>query len=353
MLPRTLAWAAAALLVAACRGAGESTAAPEPEAQAGTGNFVPDTDVGARFAPGVDALKRAVLAGEDDLARALIAQLDSLGPDEKVWNLARAFERILDGRAAVRTLELGLVCLSEPPGTVLPGAQAGAQVWRLVFRARNTGADGIQLHPGPATLTTTRTDVARRGGESSSLETRSFDKLKRIELAPGQQSEVELARFFLDPPAGQLAVRLAFALELRSGVLVRGGRELPAMRVAVQPARAVRRSSELPQELLSPEQLLAASAGLTSSEELLALAVRTEPEPAGLADLERALAELPRPNLELWIPSVRWLAGSGAPTDVDGLRGWLRARAEAEAHRGPRPALVLPREGRAPEPERN
>jgi hypothetical protein len=314
-----------------------------------------DVDVGARFAPGVDALKRAVAAGEDDLARALVAQLDSLGPDDKVWKLVRAFERILDGRAAVRTLELGLACEAEPVGSTLPGAEPGAQVWKLVFRARNTGSERIDLQPGPATLTTTRTDLARRGGEASSLETRSFDKLKRLELAPAQQSEVELARFFLDPPAGQLAVRLAFALELRSGVLVREGRELPAMHLAVAPARAVRRADELPSEILTPEQLLSASAGLSSSEELLALAVRTEPEPTGtgLADLERALAELPRSKLELWIPSMRWLAGSDAPTDVDGLRGWLRGRGESAAQKGPRGALVLPREPRAPAPERN
>ena len=350
MLPRTLAWAAAALLCAACRSSDER--APEQQAPAGGPPPVVDVDVGARFAPGVDALKRAVAAGEDDLARALIAQLDSLGPDEKVWNLVRAFERILDGRAAVRTLELTLSCEPIPEEIRLPGAAAGSQAWRLVFRAHNTGPDVIELLPGPAILSTKRTDVARRGGEASTLETRSFDKLRRIELAPGEQSNVDLAAFFLDPPAGQLAVRLDFVLDLRSGVLKRAGRELPAMHLAVTPARAARCAAGLPEGTLTPEELLEASASLSTAEELLALAVRTETG-KGLVDLERALAELPRPRLELWIPSVRWLAGAEAPTDVDGLRGWLRARNEAQAQRGPRPALVLPREPRAPQPERN
>jgi len=349
-----LACAAAALLLAACRGTGEPAdssatappAAPAPPRAA---------EVDARFAPGLEALERALAAGEDDLARALIKHIDSLGPDERVWHFVRGYERILDGRAAVRCLALALACEPEPPGTALPGAQPGAQVWRLVFQARNTGTERIELLPGPATLTTTHTDLAPRGGEARALETRSFDKLKRIDLEPGAQSEVELARFFIDPLAGQLAVRLDFTLELRSGVVQRDGRELPAMHLAVAPARAARRSAELPEGSLTPEELLAASAPLTKTEELLALAVRTEPGTAGanLADLERALAELSRPRLELWIPALRWLAGPEVPTDVDGLRGWLRARGQAQSAKAPRPALVLPREPRAPAPERN
>jgi len=354
VIPRALACAAAALLLAACRGTGEradsSAKAPLPAA---TPQPAPEVD--ARFAPGLEALERALAAGEDELARALIMQLDSLGPDERVWQFVRGYERILDGRAGVRSLALTLVCVPEPAGTALPGAQPGAQVWRLVFQARNTGTERIELNPGPATLTATHTDLGSRGTEARALETRSFDKLKRIDLDPGAQSEVELARFFIDPLSGQLAVRLDFTLELRSGVLQRAGRELPAMRIAVAPARATRHSADLPEARLTPEELLAASAPLTQTGELLALAVRTDPGAGGanLADLERALAELSRPRLELWIPALRWLVGPEVPTDVDGLRGWLRARVEAHAAKTPRPTLVLPREPRAPAPERN
>ncbi len=356
MIPRALACAAVALLLAACRGTGER-AASVPDASGAQAAPAPELEasVSARFAPGVEALKRAVAAGDDDLARALIGQLDSLGPDERAWKLLRAFERILDGRAAVHTLALALACEALPDGTLLPGAQPGAQCWRLLFRAQNTGLEHIELLPGPATLSTTRTELGRRGGESSTQETRSFDKLKRLDLAPGAQAEVELARFFLDPPEGVLAVRLEFALELRSGVLEREGRELPAMHFSVVPARAARHAAELPEATLTPEELLAASASLSKTEELLALAVRTDPGPGGAAlpDLERALADLPRPRLELWIPALRWLAGPQVPTDVDGLRGWLRGQEQARSAKAPRPALVLPREPRAAEPERN
>jgi hypothetical protein len=352
--PRAHACAAAALLLAACSGAGAR--APEPSgapAQAPAPTALsPEfgAEVGARFQPGLEALARAVSAGEDELARALISHVDSLGPDERVWELTRAFERILDGRAAVRCLELELACVEEPAGTVIPGVQAGAQAWRLFFRAHNTGADAIELFPGPATLHSTRTDLGRHGGGSSTQETRAFDKLRRFALEPDARAEVELARFFLAPPPGLLAVRMDFELELRSGSLKRGGRELPAMRLAVRPARAARHAADLPPGALTPAELLAASAGLTDADELLALAVRTDPGPAGsgLVELEEALSGLVATRLELWIPSLRWLAGSDVPKDVPEVRDWLRGRRQADAAAAPRPALVLPRERAEP-----
>lgn len=362
MIPRALACAAAALLLAACRGTGERAASgPDARALAPQGgsplSLGPQSgaQVEARFAPGLEALQRAVSSGEDELARALIGHIDSLGPPDQVWQLTRAFERILDGRAAVKCLALQLVCEPGPIETLLPGAEAGAQAWRLLFRAANSSADRIELCPGPATLLSMRTDLGRRGTEASTQETRSFDGLKNLALAPNSKAEIELARFFLAPPPGQLAVRLSFELELRSGLLKRDGRELPAMRLAVAPARATRHAAELPEGTLTLDELRAASAGLTGSEELLALAVRTEPGSGdeGLAALERALADLARPRLELWIPALRWLVGPEVPTDVDSLRGWLRGRRDARAANTPRPKLVLPRERRAEPPGEN
>jgi hypothetical protein len=340
--PRALACAAVVLLLAACRTAGEPRPAAPEAAPPGPELAAP---AAGRFAPGLEALQQAVTAGDDELARALVAHVDSLGPDENVWQTLRAFERILDGRAAVKCLKLELACVPEPPGSALPAAQEGAVAGRLLFRAENTSSDAIELRAGPATLHTTRTDLGRRGTESSSEESRPFDSLQRLALAPGARTEVELARYFLAPPPGQLAVRLSFELELCSGVVLRAGRELPAMHLAVASARATRHAADLPEETLTPAQLLAASAGLTRAEELLALAVRTEPGGSGaeLAALERELAELPRPRLELWILPLRWLAGSGTPTDVDRLRDWLRERERARATKEPRPALVLPR----------
>jgi len=358
---RALACAAAALLLAACRGTGErgvSGGQTRALAPANTpGALGPDiaAEVGARFAPSLEALQRAVTSGEDELARALIAHVDSLGPDPRVWQLTRAFERILDGRAAVKLLKLELSCEPEPLETLFPGAEQGAQAWRLVFRALNQGSDALELDPGPATLLSMRTDIGRNGTESSTQETRSFDRLKQLVLPPQGKAEVELARFFLAPPPGQLAVRLSFELELRSGAIKREGRELPAMHLNVQPARAARHAENLPEGTLTPDELLAASASLTDADALLELAVRTEPGPGGegLVALEQALAGLARPRLELWVPSMRWLVGADLPTDVDGLRAWLRRRGETRTNAAPREKLVLPHEPRAGEPERN
>ncbi|MBK7643950.1 MAG: hypothetical protein IPJ19_13030 [Planctomycetes bacterium] len=355
MQSRALAAVAVALLLAACRGTGERAASPGAARALGTQEsptalgpqFASQVD--ARFTPGLEALERAVTAGEDPLARSLIQHLDSQGPDPRVWQFLRSFERILDGRAAVGCLELKLVCAPEPLETLFPGAEAGAQAWRLLFRAQNTSADEIELSPGPATLFSTRTDLGRRGAQTSTQETRNFDRLKHLRLEPNGSAEVELARFFLAPTSEQLAVRLSFELELRSGVIERGGRELPAMRLSVASSRATRHADDLPEGTLTPSELLAQASGPIDTPGLLALAVRTDPgeNGAGLPALEDALAELPRPRLELWIPALRWLAGPEVPTDASGLRAWLREGRDSRAAKTPRPKLVLPGESRA------
>jgi len=347
MIPRALACAAVLLHLAACSGTGErgasGTKAPNDGAPAPAAES--ERQVGARFAPSLEALRSAVEAGDDELARALIAHADSLGPDESTWQFVRAYERILDGRAAVKHLVLELDCLSEPPEKLPGDVQPGAQAWRLVLRARNTSAEAIQLRPGPASLHTNRTDLDRRGAVSSTQVTRSFDSLKSIEVGPNAQVEIELARFFLAPPAGLLALSMDFELELRSGVLERDGRELPAMHLAVAPARAARHAEDLPEGTLTPAELFAASAGLTESDELLALAVRTDPGPAGsgLLELERSVSGLVSTRLELWLPALRWLAGPDVPKDVDLARAWLKRRGEAAMPGAPKPSLVLPR----------
>ncbi len=360
MLPRALACVAAALLLAACRGSGGRAPLPERELAPGAAQpvgFGPSLSAGvdARFVPALEGLQRAVAAGDDTLSRALVAHLDSLGPDERVWQLTRAFERILDGRAAVKSLHLALACQPEPLATVFAGDDPNARGWRLVLEAENTTADAIELSPGPATLTATRTEVVRGsriaplGSESSSQETRSFQNLKKLALPPGERSEIELARFFLAPGEGLLAVRLSFELDLRSGVLTRDGRELPAMHLDVDGVRVSRAAPGLPEETLDLAALLERAARAAEPGEILELAVRTELAggPAGRAALEEALVDLPRPTLELWIPAVRWLDTNEAPTDVDGLRPWLRARIDARAARAPRPDLVLPHAARA------
>lgn len=363
MSSRALASVAAALLLAACRNPGGRAALPEQgELASGAAAPValgpnPAAGVDARFVPALEALQRAVGAGEDELARSLVAHLDSLGPDARVWDLTRTFERILDGRAAVQSLHLALACQPEPLATVFAGDDPQARGWRLVLAAENATSDRIELRPGPATLVATRTEVLRGsplaplGSQSSAQETRSFEGLRGLALGPGERAEIELARFFLSPGPRLSAVRLAFELDLRSGVVVRDGRELPAMHLDVEGVRVSRAAGELDGPPLDLAALLERARGAEDAAAILDLAVRTElaPGEAGRAALEDALVELPRPALKLWIPAVRWLDSAEAPTDVDGLRLWLRERSAARARHVPRPDLVLPRAPRADE----
>jgi hypothetical protein len=340
------------------------------------------------FMPAFAELERAVASGDDLTARRILMGIYSRAPQGRALSLAEAFERVLAGRAAVAELHLKLVARpeSDPPGGAVnapsgaanapsgaasasngapsaPGAATDAAlqpaprvVARLVLVAENSSDVPIELRPGPATLTTTKTSVApvpvpriesaSLGSQEERSETHPYTELKSLRADPGHSVEIELARFFIDVPENLLAVRLSFELELRSGVIVRDGRELPAMNVAV-------RGDEVtcwihlrhPEWKATPESLeeFAVGTGTTAGDCALEIAVRMPP-----ADRERALdrlasreRDIPRIRLEELVPALRWLTDdSTLGGDPDLWRAFLRARAARIPRE--RPALELP-----------
>lgn len=340
------------------------------------------------FMPAFAELERAVASGDDLTARRILMGIYSRAPQGRALTLAEAFERVLAGRAAVAELHLKLVARpeSEPSGAAAnasagaanapsgapsasspaasaPGAatDAAAQpaprvVARLVLVAENSSDVTIELRPGPATLTTTKTSVAPVpvpriesapvGSQEERSETHPYAELKSLRTGPGQSVEIELARFFIDVPENLLAVRLSFELELRSGVIVRDGRELPAMNVPVR-ADEVTCWIHLrhPEWKATPESLeeFAVGTGTAAGDCALEIAVRMPP-----ADRERALdrlaareRDIPRIRLEELVPALRWLTDdSTLGGDPDLWRAFLRARAARIPRE--RPALQLP-----------
>lgn len=227
---------------------------------------------------------------------------------------------------------------------------------RLVLVVENTSALPIELRPGPAALRVTKTTVGRLrmvqvgepmlGGEQQSSETHPFTELRDLRLDASGSLEVELARFFIDVPDDDVAVRLRFDLELRSGSIVRDGRELPAMNVPVKSCEETRWAALRHPEWKGTPEALAQyvfRAAPISADCALEIAVRI---PA--ADRQRALdeiagreGELSELHLTELGPALRWLTQD--PTlggDPDLWRVWLRARAATKAKE--RPRLELP-----------
>jgi len=227
---------------------------------------------------------------------------------------------------------------------------------RLVLVVENTSALPIELRPGPAALRVTKTTVGRLrmvqvgepmlGGEQQSSETHPFTELRDLRLDASGSLEVELARFFIDVPDDDVAVRLRFDLELRSGSIVRDGRELPAMNVPVKSCEETRWAALRHPEWKGTPEALAQyvfRAAPISADCALEIAVRI---PA--ADRQRALDELAGREGELSElhltelgPALRWLTQD--PTlggDPDLWRVWLRARSATKPKE--RPRLELP-----------
>jgi hypothetical protein len=327
-----------ALLPVACRVSGadaDGAAAPRTLDQ-----------VEPEFLAALESVQLAVEAGEDDTARAILDRVLWRAPTGRTLDVARAFERVLDGRDAVRALDVALVIAPEPAPAA--GAAAGRKLSRLALSVRNTGAVRLDLAPGPGLLHVEHERLDGRAAVQTATETKSYEHFATLVLEPGASTEVPLSVFFLELRAGSLAERLVFRFDLRSGTVTRAGRELPAMRFAVTPAEALVLSETLSARGASaPEELLElVDAGRARVDAALDLALRLpagEREPV-LDELARRAARLPATDLEALAPALRWLSQSSAPgNDPELWRAWLARRAHPPVRE--RARLVLPPRG--------
>ncbi|MBK7876713.1 MAG: hypothetical protein IPJ77_13370 [Planctomycetes bacterium] len=401
---RTCACIGILLIPSACRTAGGSRVSSlddDERRPAAAPEAIALSQVEPEFLPALESVQSAVHAGDDATARAILDRVLWRGPGGKSLAVARAFERVLDGRAALRELELVLEAapesasgsLSEPvpneeapaPATREPGSEpvreraderahaeapedpkapgspgaastsdtSGAQSTKpqpalsgLWLVARNRGEVPLVLAPGPATLVTTHQRLDVRAALSSTSEAHSFEHLKSLSVAPGEERRVRLSAFFLDPAPDAIAERLEFRLELRAGSIRRDGRELPAQRVVVRDLEVASLSRPLTERgASSGDELVAlARAGRIERVAALDLALRLSRDArAGVLDALASLADaLAEPDLEALVPALRWLAPDAEFVgDAEAWRAFLRGRSQ----RGARANLVLPRGG--------
>jgi hypothetical protein len=389
-------WAA----LAACRSTTPAATATDPKASQENGPTARElAAVGPEFLPAFAELQRALAAGDDVVASRILRGIMARAPTGAALHLAQAFERVLAGREAVAELRLALVVRASSTPSLTNGSPASAASGRstnassstanstnensakndsttadssnagappdatsprmearLVLVVENTAAVPIELRPGPGNLRVTKTSVSRLklvqlgepmlGGEQQSSETHPYAELRNLALEPGASREFDLARFFIDVQGDDLAVRLDFDLELRSGSVVRDGRELPAMNVPVKGCEATRWSKlRYPEAEATPEALATYALRTTTitADCALEMAVRIPDEDRAraldlLAVREKELSEV---HLTALVPALRWLTQD--PTlggDSVLWRAYLRARAGAKPKQ--RAKLELP-----------
>lgn len=316
-------------------------------------------DLDPSFLPALTMLERAVQAGDDREARAILDHIALRRPRGRIADLVESYRRILDGRELVGGVRLALEFRPEalpsgPAGQAIASrAPKNARFARLYLVARTELARAIELDPGPATLVVTRAVVGSNGLQQDETDTRTWTSIRGLRIETARPAEVSLGYFFAVPPETGFATRLRFDLELRSGDVrladagsAGAARPLPAMRLRVEPAEEHALATSLESlGAAAPEELAALARTSTSLDPLVALrvALRIPPEArARTLDLLAPLVEeAPIDVVRSLVPSLRWIALTGDPgSDPLAWRAWLRER---EARKQPeRPSLVLP-----------
>lgn len=287
------------------------------------------------FLPALEALEREVLAGDEVVARAILARLLAREPGGATLELARAFERILDGRQAARRLALRLEAHPDPQRT-------GAYRLELVLSQEGPGA--LSLRPGPALLVRRLLAVQEDGGERRTTHERSLTIPERIQVEPEQETRIDLGDDLAPAPAGALAVRCRWELRFLAGEVRVDGRSLPLRGLEAEPTSRVLLAAFLAPEPVAPEELLRyALEERVRRSAALERAVRMPPSAYGTAlDALAARARLLNlVSLAELVPALRWLALEEAPEGgAEAWQRWLAARAEAS--RQPVSTLDMP-----------
>lgn len=308
--------AALAALAGACAG-GPQQDLDEPIVLAGGG------PVAAEHVPALEALERAVFDGDDEVARSTLQRLLAREPGGRALELARAFERVLDGRALVASLDLRLAAEE------LEGHVATYRLWLL---AAHPHASEVRFRPGAASLRESLLSVDPEGAESRAVSNLAIDDLDTLVLPPGEELRVELATLHLPSRPGLLALRSRLELALLPGAITIEGRRLPARDARVERVEIVRLAGFLPTSTVEPSELLRYVQGeRVERPPLMERAVRIAPgRRAEALDLLSPQVEgMSLLTLERIVPALRWLAGTTAPGgDPEAWRRWLRARAE-------------------------
>ena len=331
-----LRWGGAGALLLVWTGGGSSCAAPPVSTVPLAQPAREERRFDERFAPAFAQLHAALDAHDDELAARLLERILARRPDALTRAHAETFGRILTGRALARDLELELV-----PSSVLDDP---AKV-RLELVARHPRADELVFRGGPGTLRVLLTGVDPVGTEQRVSRALALPATARIGVPPGRGAVLDLGEFEVSGTRN-LALQADWELTLRSGTLRLGGEEYPANELVVRPAVTLRMAPWLPTAPVAPAALAEyVAGGGRAMPALMERAVRVDLDqrPAALDALIGPALALPRDELALLVPALRWLSGRrDLGAEPRAWQRWLDERATARAAPASPGALDLP-----------
>jgi hypothetical protein len=296
-------------LLAALPGA---CSAPGPEPPAPRGPLDP------RFEPAFQSLAAALEADDEATAEQILARILARDPPPTERELAQTYGRILRGRALARSLDLALEAEVSEDG----------QTAALFLVAAHPLERPLELRGGAGTLSQLLTAVDASGTEQRVSRSIALEDVDELRLPAGERARVAIGRYEV-PLGGALAVEAEWDLRLPPGTLRLDGEDLPVQTLSVRGCETRRLAAFLPTSEVEPGELARyVSTGGRSMPALMERAVRIEPERRGeaLAALVPVALALPRIELGVLFPALRWLSGErklGA--DVEAWAAWLEA----------------------------
>jgi hypothetical protein len=300
----------------------------------------PQEPIDPRFEPAFQALAAALAADDEPTAERILERILARDPPPSTRALAETYGRILRGRALARTIELELQAeVSQDHQTVA-----------LALVASHPLEQMLELRGGAGTLNQLLTAIDASGLEQRVSRSVALEDVAALRIPPGKEARVALGRYEV-PIGAALAVEAAWDLRLPPGTLRLDGEDLPVQTFTVRGCETRRIAAWLPQAVVEPGELARyVAAGGRSMPALVERAVRIEPERRreALEALAPHALALPRMELAVLVPALRWLSGERKlGGDLDGWAAWLeqvRAGPPPPAPAGP----DLPATGSAP-----
>jgi hypothetical protein len=276
------------------------------------------------FVPALEAIRQNLEDDDEAVARRTLNQLLARRPEGRALELARAFERILDGRQRREWLDLRLEALERPDAPA---------TYTLQLVVAQHGPEALLLRAGGARLRVTQYAVDPDGRERRGARRDAVPFPTDLTLEVDGVQRLVIAELSLEPPTGILAFSSVFDLEILPGEFVAQGRYLPVQSIPIESLEIVRLAGELPAATIEPAELLAYVArGRIFVPALMERVVRIAPGRRGeaLDGLAPIVERLNIVELELLVPALRWLSREAQlGGDPETWRSWLRSRSRA------------------------
>jgi hypothetical protein len=260
------------------------------------------------FLPAVEAIITAIKEKDNVTARSALNALFRRNPDSITMELARGFERLLDGRLRVSWMDLRLEASEDPE---VPGN------YELELVLSHHGTEELVYRAGGARLFVGQVAVGLDGSGQRGTRRDATPFPEEVVLLPNEEQRFPVAALALNPPKGVLAFASRLRFDLLPGQFkMDDGRYLPAQNVASPSTEIVRLAGNLPNAAVEPQELVDyVKKPRPFVPAMMERAVRIAPErrDEALDLLTEWVAETDTVSVETIVPALRWLARTDSP----------------------------------------